>query len=141
MDVAASSGSAKEKTHGPTAASSSDVHVAEDEFAGEQALRPQWPERILGCNVRLVKGINRDKWFYFDRLDVTCPNPAHKGCGRSRSRELEVALFGPRSAEFWLGAWLSMSYATPDTRSHREFVPTHDAVQAYADSADCPRDP
>ena len=66
------------------------------------------------------------------RLRVVCDNPSHPGCGRSRSIMLNVANFGARAAEGFLGAWLQASFnMTPE--EHRAFTPTLAQMKNYLD--------
>ena len=69
-----------------------DVHpVVVDEVEADGAA---WPEILLG--VRLLKGNGKHDsgWSYFDRLAVSCPNPEHVRCSRSRSVALQMDVHG-----------------------------------------------
>lgn len=107
----------------------------EEEIVGG-GLQRRFPDDILGCKVYVKAGVHRGQWNYFDRLEVCCPNREHPGCRRSRSVEMDADMFGARSAEFWLGAWLRAS--SMSAASHRTWKPSRDDIQAYIDSADCP---
>ena len=107
------------------------------EFAGEMNTGRRYPKEILGCRVTMTAAYRKGKWNYNDRLEVTCPNRLHLGCSHSRSVELDSDVFGPRCAEYWLGAWLEKSDSL-SAREHKQYRPIRSHVDAYASSPNCP---
>ena len=78
-----------------------DVHpVAVDEVEADGAA---WPEILEGVRLLKRKGKHDSGWSYFDRLAVSCPNPEHVRCSRSRSVALQMDVLG-RNAPlcFWV---------------------------------------
>ena len=63
---------------------------------------------------------------------LSCNNPGHVKCSRYRSLALDVGVFGPRAAEFYLEAWLRESHEDRDV--HRRFRPTRAHVREVADA-------
>lgn len=62
-------------------------------------------------------------------LSVQCPNEAHGGHSKWRSLHLRVGEHGVRSAEYFLGAWLTNSHSSLD--EHRK-APSVADINAYA---------
>ena len=58
------------------------------------------PDSILGCRV----GFEKHKNSHDAGLRVSCTR--HARCSLFRSIALDRHLYGPRAAEFFLGAWL-----------------------------------
>ena len=85
---------------------------------------------ILGCTVKRIKGRHAGGWSYADRISISCCH--HDSCSRSRSLALDVDLFGPRSAEFFLVAWLQVGPLIGPEK-HGKHVPTRAEVRAYLD--------
>lgn len=112
-----------------------DIAVAEDvDIAGDAPANAQeYPDFILGQLVRL------DTHYFADGVTVRgrgilveCNNPGHVKCKRYRSLALDVGVFGPRAAEFYLEAWLRESHEDRDV--HRLFRPTRAHVREVADA-------
>eukprot|EP00959_Pyramimonas_sp_CCMP1952_P248045 5185231-Pyramimonas_sp.AAC.1 len=85
------------------------------------------PTHILGSKLQCK--------FTFDTLgfSVLCNNPLHRpGCERFRSAHIDVDIFGHRSPELYLAAWLSKSHTPREI--HRKYRPTRAQVQEYVDS-------
>ena len=107
--------------------------VEYDAIAGDEPVAAvDWPARILGQTVSVIKGRHVGGYSYYDRLAVQCCNPEHVGCSRSRSTALLVAEFGPKACEYWLGAWLSSSHVAQGV--HRGLEPTRAEIAAFRDS-------
>ena len=109
--------------------------VAEDgDIAGDApANAREFPEFILGQCVRV------DTHYFADGITVrgrgiwvACNNPGHVKCSRYRSAALDVAVFGPRAAEFYLEAWLRKSHE--DRETHRRFRPNRSQVREVAEA-------
>lgn len=90
------------------------------------------PTEIEGMPVYKVSGRQDNRWSYHGRLRVKCRNAEHEGCWKSRSIEMDKDRFGPRAAEFFLGAWQLQSHL-PEAR-HRALKPTVAMVRSYAHS-------
>lgn len=88
------------------------------------------PDDILGVRVKILQP--NYEYGYHARLVVKCPNPEHK-CSRSRSVQLQTDLYGPRAAEYFLAAWLSVAHDLTESQ-HRAFVPTADAIAEARDA-------
>ena len=85
------------------------------------------PTAIFGQRVRYEPSVPKR---YKARLRVSCDNPGHLHCERSRSLSLCVAEFGIRAAEAYLGAWLKASFnMTP--ADHCEYQPTCQDMAQY----------
>ena len=109
--------------------------VAEDvDIAGDApANAREFPEFILGQPVRVDTHYAPDGLTVRGRgLWVACNNPGHIKCSRYRSAALDVNVFGPRAAEFYLEAWLSKSHEDRDT--HKRFRPTRSQVREVAEA-------
>lgn len=89
------------------------------------------PKTILGQALRRVKGRTGGGWSYHSRVAVSCRNPLHVGCGKTRSTELGKEKFGPLSAAFFMGAWLSKS--DMPMHAHKEYKPSDAEVRAFAE--------
>ena len=89
-----------------------------------------WPETLLGQQVQRVAGRRDSTWSYHRRLRVTCCNPKHEGCSKSRSTQLDVPAFGPQGVIFYLGAWLSAS-SKPEAE-HRGYRPSPAEIRDFA---------
>lgn len=87
---------------------------------------------IEGMPAQPVPGRSDERWNYFDRLRVRCRNPAHMACYKTRSTALEQDAFGPRAAEYFLGAWQLESHRPEE--EHKRFRPSRAMVRAYADA-------
>lgn len=92
----------------------------------------EWPETLLGQAVRQVSGRSGSKWSYHPRLSVTCGNPAHDRCAKSRSTAMEVETYGRLASVYYLGAWLQRSDLPAE--AHRQYAPSRDEVRAFAAS-------
>lgn len=115
-----------------------DDHIVGDDSGGEEGRAPvpsldDLPEAVLGQRLRRVHGRQDGKWSYEDRLSVSCSNPAHDRCRKSRSVALDGARFGPLSAMYFLGAWLEKS-AHMTQAEHKRYVPSQSEVQGFADT-------
>jgi len=92
----------------------------------------RWPREIQGQPVRVVAGRHFGGYSYHDRLQVRCSNAAHHNCTKSRSTQLDLAVHGPRAAEFYLGAWLLQAHLPVEV--HRKLMPRVADVREYAAS-------
>ena len=63
------------------------------------------------------------------RIRVTCLNPAHGVCTKSRALSLQTGVFGQRAAEGFLGAWLRLSFEV-SAEAHRR-PPTREQIEQY----------
>lgn len=88
------------------------------------------PEKLLGQPLRRVSGRSDERWHYYDRITVTCNNPSHEKCQKSRSLELAQADMGPLAAVYFLGAWLKVSHM--ECNAHRRHKPTVADMRAFA---------
>lgn len=91
-----------------------------------------WPERVLGQRLRMVRGRKGGGWSYEPRLSVTCSNPAHEGCSKSRSAAMDTSVFGHLAPVYFLGAWLQRSEEMTMAQ-HKRYLPDRAAVRAFAD--------
>ena len=103
-----------------------------DDIVGDepQEARLAWPEVLEGVRVHVVKGRHQGGYSYYDRLQVTCPNPQHSRCQKSRSTLKQVNQVGPRAAVGYLGAWLLRAHDLSEAE-HRRYDPSMDDVRAY----------
>lgn len=106
--------------------------VAGDSVPEGAALGDGVPREISGQRVTRVSGRHDGTWSYNDRISVRCCNPRHPTCSKSRSLTLDRDVFGPRAAEYFLGAWLSAS-DLPEA-AHKRFVPSRAEVRSYMES-------
>ena len=88
------------------------------------------PHMIAGVPVKFVQV--RHEICNHARIEVKCPNPRHVHT-KSRSVMLGTDKWGPRAAEFFLGAWLAKSFETTEA-DHRAFRPKDADIAAYRDS-------
>ena len=86
------------------------------------------PKHIDGNLVEYIKVRKCGKWKYSDRISVRCNY--HENCERSRSLDLEVASFGDRAAEGFLGAWLRKG-AHCSAAEHKRLKPLAHEIWAY----------
>ena len=106
-----------------------DCHIATDahghalDTVGEHAAFVV-PANILGHAVRQEHRVGR-----YHRLRVSCDNPTHENCAKSRSIKLLTNELGPRAAEAYLGCWLLDSHM-PVGR-HRRHQPTLADMRSY----------
>ena len=103
-----------------------------DDGAIEGDAAADLPERIRGQKVKVERHWNVDGSLKGAGMRVQCLNPDHKH-SRFRSLHLDVAVFGPRAAEFYLGAWLGQSF-TSDRADHGRLGPSRAAIREYADT-------
>lgn len=129
-DPSSSDGDA-EPGGGDSVARHRDVEVAGGPAASSSADAAPWPQEVLGCRVRFVKGRRDSHWSYSDRLKVVCPNAEHERCSNSRSVALDTE-FGARGVVGFIGAWLARSYDM-SAREHRAFVPEAAAIRDHLD--------
>lgn len=104
---------------------------SDEVFGSSSVAIVQMPSEVLGQRLHKVKGKSTGGWSYHDRLSVSCRNPAHDGCSKSRSLELGKAEFGALAPMFYLGAWLKCS-DMPKER-HRGYKPTDSEVRSFAE--------
>lgn len=88
------------------------------------------PPEIGGMVVRFVPGRRTTTHTYSDRVNIRCSNPAHIGCGKSRSLALMRDRFGSRCAEAFLGAWLQKADSMTG-REHAKYTPRISDMEAY----------
>lgn len=91
-----------------------------------------FPEQLLGQRLRQVQGRVGGHWNYLPRLSVTCRNPDHRHCSKSRSTRLGTEVHGDLAPVFFLGAWLERSELPEE--QHKKYVPNNDAISAFASS-------
>lgn len=99
---------------------------------GAVALIDGVPAEILGQRVIRIQGRCDLQWSYNARIAVRCRNPAHTKCIKTRSRALGRDQYGPRAAEYFLGAWLLRSDLSE--AEHKAYVPSPADIAAYAAS-------
>jgi hypothetical protein len=87
------------------------------------------PRDIMGQAVKRVRGRDSGGWSYRDRIAISCRNPAHTSCSKSRSLALDLDVFGPTAAVIFLSTWLSFS--DTDERIHKKMVPTRAEMRAF----------
>ena len=87
------------------------------------------PRDIMGQAVKRVRGRDSGGWSYRDRIAISCRNPAHTSCSKSRSLALDLDVFGPTAAVIFLSTWLSLS--DTDERIHKKMVPTRAEMRAF----------
>ncbi|CAK0908732.1 unnamed protein product, partial [Prorocentrum cordatum] len=63
-------------------------------------------------------------------LRVRCSNPGHGACRCFRSTRVDVEKYGPRAAEYFLGAWLRLAHGAATKAAHRK--PRREEIDAYA---------
>jgi hypothetical protein len=112
-----------DRTPGP----SSDEGVAGD----EEPVVVGRPSSIQGVTVVHEKARDADGNIVSEGLRVRCPNPNHHH-GLYRSLKLDLARFGQRAAEYYLGAWLLDAHASDDQRNHKK--PNRASVQAFCET-------
>ena len=89
-----------------------------------------FPDTIEGMPVRVISARQDLMHSYHDRMWVRCCNPLHVRCNRSRSIQLQVGTYGPRAAEFYLGAWLSAAHR--GDIDHAKWQPSASDIREYA---------
>ena len=94
----------------------------------------EWPHSIEGSVLRFRKGRHDEMYNCQPRLSVKCN--LHDECSKSRSVALDMATFGPRSAQYFLGAWLRAGSAFPEAAAHQAFKPSRKDIRAYIGSFD-----
>jgi hypothetical protein len=87
-------------------------------------------DRILGVVVKFERHRNDDGSNRDSGIRVVCPHPAHLGHSRYRSVRMNSVAYGPRGAEYYLGAWLAAAAVT-DEDAHRKFKPTRANIDAF----------
>ena len=108
-----------------------DVHpVVVDEVDADEAA---WPEILEGVRLLKRKGKHDSGWSYFDRLAVSCPNPDHVRCSRSRSVALQMDVLGRNAPLCFLGVWLQVAWLTE--AEHRACMPDIGSMRLYKDAA------
>lgn len=121
-----------------------DHHDAPEEVFGDEGARPApaaelrclsadvpWPSTLLGQRLRTVKGRAGGAWSYEPRLTVSCRNPGHVGCAKSRSIAMDSVTFGRLAPVYFLGAWLQR--ADMPVAEHKKYLPDRAAMRAFAD--------
>lgn len=105
-----------------------------DDIAGDMPANAEvlWPPVLEGARVTKVSGRHRDGYSYYDRLQVTCTNPEHKRCRKTRSTVLSASELGPKAALCYLGTWLRASHLPEG--EHRKYEPPMADMRAYRDS-------
>ena len=104
----------------------------ETEVVADEGVVPyEPPTHIEGQRTKRIKGRKDAKYSYADRIAVECC--MHDNCRTSRSLALDVAVHGPRAAEFFLGAWLRRAPDMPRDK-HFGYRPLRAEVRAYAES-------
>ena len=94
------------------------------------AVAGSFPEQILGQRLRHVQGRAGGQWSYQPRLSVTCRNPDHRQCTKSRSTRLDTEVHGELAPVLFLGAWLERS-ELPEAQ-HKKYVPNNVAISDFA---------
>ena len=104
--------------------------ISGDGPAGHEGEDIHRPADILGQQVFVVQGRRTTTHTYEARLRVSCSNPAHGHCERSRSVALYRAELGHHCAEAFLGAWLRKAVDLPAVE-HRKYTPSLADMQTY----------
>ena len=108
-----------------------DVHtVVVDEVEADGAA---WPEISEGVRLLKRKGKHDSGWSYVDHLAVSCPNPEHVRCSRSRSVALQMDVLGRNEPFCFLGVWLQSAWLTE--AEHRAYMPDIGRMRLYKDAA------
>ena len=90
------------------------------------------PAEICGALVKILPGHVAKG--YHRRIQVKCNVEGHAGCNtKSRSLNLATDQWGPRAAEFFIGAWLTAG-AGMSSEEHKVYKPTDAQIAAYAAS-------
>ena len=119
----------------PVAAPAPDDVAGGDEGGAKEKCPADFPTDIQGVAVSWVAGKCGGGWSYHPRLKVCCPNAMHPGCQKSRSIELDTAVFGDQSPILYLEAWLAKSHSQAH-KAHSAWRPSRKDIQAYLDSRD-----
>ena len=88
---------------------------------------PKWPEMIE--DVRLIREV--DHGTGAAGLRVKCPLRAN--CRRYRSLKQDVAHFGPRAPQYFLGCWLRKCHGLT-VEQHRGRSPPRAEIKTYVES-------
>jgi hypothetical protein len=108
--------------------------IEADDVDGDDPIVPPYPTFIEGRHVSIERRYNEDDGSLFSEgLRVSCGCPLHGRHMRFRSTALDRLRFGPRGAEFWLGAWL-VAGERMSAEDHARYRPNQQAVQEYADA-------
>lgn len=91
------------------------------------------PNEILGQHVTVETHWGEAGVVKSRGLRVKCLNPAHDGHTKYRQLGMDAAIFGPRSAEFYLWAWLAKSHELAHD-DHKKCRPTRAEVRQIADT-------
>lgn len=89
------------------------------------------PAAILGQPLRRIHGRRGGGWSYHARVQVTCGNPLHDGCSKSRSVALDVEAYGPLACVYYLGAWLQAADGMSAAR-HKSYKPSAAQFREFA---------
>ena len=111
----------------PPAPPASPAAIADD--GEEDGPVCEWPATLGGVNLRVVKAKRDSSHHYFSRLAVTCSNPGHPLCNRSRSTELQVGTYGRLAAVYYLGSWLEANHLSQ--AEHKAYQPSAAIIRNY----------
>ena len=87
-------------------------------------------DRIRGVVVKFERHRNDDGSNRDSGIRVLCPNPAHLGHSKYRSRRMDSVAYGPRGTEYYAGAWLAAADVM-DEDAHRKFKLTRANIDAF----------
>lgn len=105
------------------------------EVGQEAAIPPTGiPADILGQIVTFIPGRASATHSYAERISVTCSNPAHRKCSKSRSMAMFRDKRGVRCAEAFLGAWLANA-SSMGSPAHGKYTPTLAEMEEYLRTA------
>ncbi len=90
------------------------------------------PLAIMGIRVKVERHFDNERRVTAEGIRVQCPNLEHRGHMKYRSLWQDRAVFGPRAAEFFLGAWLCKAHSC--TLQEHAKPPSRAEVQRYADT-------
>ena len=91
------------------------------------------PREICGQFVRRIKGRYSGPHAFFDRIAVSCSNPLHANCAKSRSLAMGIETFGCDAAEIYLATWLAAAFDMTEN-AHRNYKPTAQEMREYQES-------
>jgi hypothetical protein len=93
----------------------------------------EWPPaNIMGCVVKVESHYLPCGQIRDSGIRIQCPNVDHCGHSKYRSLTMDTQRFGPRAAEYFLGAWALSAFAC-SLDAHRK-PPSREAIQLYRDT-------
>jgi hypothetical protein len=110
-----------------TSSSSSSSSKSSCNVDGEDEVEP-YPTEVEGAPCRIERHQNR----HDVGLRVQCQCIGHgDGCELYRSCKLQVATFGSKAAQYFVGTWLKAGSRFSTTAAHKAYKPTIADVRAY----------